>query len=378
MRGVARVDAKTKQVANRLRPGEIAVISHEDLDAVSAESLVAAGAGAVVNARDSITGRYANRGAGILLEAGIPLIDKVGEEITRKVADGDELRLEGATVCSNGSEIATGRLVSEEDVRESCAAGRENLRVELARFVVNTLERVAEEDDLVFDSLADVPVDTEIEGRHVVVVTRGEGHRDDLNTIRTYIGEVRPVLIGVDGGADAILELGRRPDIVVGDMDSASDEALRAASEILVHAYEDGRAPGQERVEALGLPYKCIRAKGTSEDVALNLAFDKGADMIVAVGAHSSLVDFLDKGRGGMASTFLSRLKVGDRLVDARGVSRLYREGITGFQLAALILAGCLTASAIVALSPFVQGFIRVVGVRIELFFSQLWRAAVG
>ena len=372
------MDAKTKQVASRLRPGEIAVISHEDLDAVSAESLVAAGARAVVNARDSITGRYVNRGAGILLEAGIPLIDKVGEEITRRVADGDELRLSGASVCSNGAEIATGRLVSEEDVRESGAAGRENLRVELARFVVNTLERVAEEDDLVFESLADVPVDAEMEGRHVVVVTRGEGHRDDLNTIRGYIGEVRPVLIGVDGGADAILELGWRPDIVVGDMDSASDEALRAASEILVHAYEDGRAPGKERVEALGLPCKLVRAKGTSEDVALNLAFDKGADLIVAVGSHSSLVDFLDKGRGGMASTFLSRLKVGDRLVDARGVGRLYREGITGFQLAALILAGCLTAGAIVAVSPFVQGFIRVIGVRIELFFSQLWRAIVG
>jgi uncharacterized membrane-anchored protein len=250
--------------------------------------------------------------------------------------------------------------------------------VELARFVVNTLERVAVEDDLVFESLADVPVEAEMKGRHVVVVTRGEGHGDDLETIRTYINEMHPVLIGVDGGADTILELGWTPDIVVGDMDSASDDALRSAGEILVHAYTDGRAPGKKRVEALGLPHNCVPARGTSEDVALNLAYDKGADLIVAVGTHTCLVDFLEKGRGGMASTFLSRLKVGDRVVDAHGVSKLYRGGPTLRQLGVLLLTGLVTAGAIVALSSQVQVLLRFVGVRMEFLFRQLWRVIVG
>jgi uncharacterized membrane-anchored protein len=212
----------------------------------------------------------------------------------------------------------------------------------------------------------------------VVVVTRGEGHRDDLETIRTYINEMHPVLIGVDGGADTILELGWTPDIVVGDMDSASDDALRSAGEILVHAYTDGRAPGKKRVEALGLPHNCVPARGTSEDVALNLAYDKGADLIVAVGTHTCLVDFLEKGRGGMASTFLSRLKVGDRVVDAHGVSKLYRGGPTLRQLGVLLLTGLVTAGAIVALSSQVQVLLRFVGVRMEFLFRQLWRVIVG
>jgi len=202
--------------------------------------------------------------------------------------------------------------------------------------------------------------------------------RVDVKT-KDVVKRLRPGEIAVIAHEDLdALQLGWKPDIVLGDMDSASDDALRSASEILVHAYVDGRAPGRKRVQALGLPYKCIRAKGTSEDVALNLAYDKGADLIVAVGTHTSLVDFLDKGRGGMSSTFLSRLKVGDRLIDARGVSRLYRGGPTLRQLGALILAGCTTAGAIVALSPQVQGFIRFVGVRIEFFFSRLWRMIAG
>lgn len=378
MRAAARVDVRTKDLLRRIRPGEIAVIAHENLDGVSSEALAAAGARAVVNACDSITGRYPNRGPEILHRAGIPLIDKVGPGIMRQVADGDELCIEGGAVSKDGAPIATGRVLSEEQIREGREAGCENLRVELGRFAVNTLERVADEGDLIFESLALAPVQTPIRGRQAVVITRGGGHREDLETIRTYINEVRPVLIGVDGGADAILELGWKPDIVVGDMDSASDDALRAAGEILVHAYPHGRAPGRKRVERLGVPYTCIRAHGTSEDLALNLAYDKGADLIVAVGTHTSLVDFLDKGRGGMASTFLSRLKIGDRLVDARGVSRLYRGGVTARQLGALILAGCMTAAVIVAFSPFVQGFIRFVGVRIEFFFSRLWRLIAG
>ncbi len=161
---------------------------------------------------------------------------------------------------------------------------------------------------------------------------RGYHYKEDLQTLRHYIREYRPVLIGVDGGADALIEAGHQPDLIVGDMDSVSDDALRCGAEIVVHAYRDGRAPGLERVRALGVEPVVFPATGTSEDVAMLLADDKGASLIVAVGTHVTLVEFLDKGRSGMASTFLTRLRVGGKLVDAKGVSRLYRARISSLQ----------------------------------------------
>jgi uncharacterized membrane-anchored protein len=166
-----------------------------------------------------------------------------------------------------------------------------------------------------------------VSGQHALVVVRGEHYKDDLQLLRAYITDFRPTIIAVDGGADAILAMGIRPDVILGDMDSITDEALQSGARLIVHAYarRSGEAPGLKRVEELGLKAETFAVPGTSEDAALLLAYENNAELIVAVGTHSNLEDFLDKGRAGMASTFLVRLKVGSRLVDARGVARLYQ-----------------------------------------------------
>jgi uncharacterized membrane-anchored protein len=169
--------------------------------------------------------------------------------------------------------------------------------------------------------------------------------------LRPYIREYRPILVGVDGGADALIEVGYTPDVIVGDMDSVSDHALRCGAEVVVHAYADGRAPGLQRVQDLGVAAVVFPAAGTSEDVALLLADEKGAALIVAVGTHATLVEFLDKGRQGMASTFLTRLRVGGKLVDAKGVSRLYRRRISTWSLVLLIASTLATMAAAVFVS---------------------------
>jgi uncharacterized membrane-anchored protein len=179
--------------------------------------------------------------------------------------------------------------------------------------------------------------------------------------LRPYIREYRPVLIGVDGGADALLEAGLKPDLIVGDMDSVSDAALTSGAELVVHAYRDGRAPGLPRLEHLNLPAVVFPATGTSEDIAMLLADDKGAQLIVAVGTHYTLVEFLDKGRSGMASTFLTRLRVGSKLVDAKGVSRLYRSRIATWQLLLLVAASIIVFLVSLTLSPTGRGYLALV-----------------
>jgi uncharacterized membrane-anchored protein len=205
------------------------------------------------------------------------------------------------------------------------------------------MEYLRRERDLLLDGVGVPDIRTRLEGRHALVVVRGYDYRQDLATLRHYIREFRPVLVAVDGGADALLEEGLKPDLIVGDMDSVSDEALRCGAEIVVHAYRDGHAPGLARVQELGIDPVVFPAAGTSEDVALLLADDKGAQLIVAVGTHATLVEFLDKGRSGMASTFLTRLRVGGKLVDAKGVSRLYRRGVPSHTLALLVVATLIT-----------------------------------
>jgi uncharacterized membrane-anchored protein len=229
---------------------------------------------------------------------------------------------------------------------------RAGLSDQLKSFVGNTLEYLEREHDLLLDRVGVPEIATPLEGRHCLIVVRGYHYREDIATLRPYIREYCPVLIGVDGGADALIEAGYTPHIVVGDMDSVSDRALRSGAELVVHAYRDGTAPGLARVDRLGLPSVIFPATGTSEDVAMLLADDKGASLIVAVGAHATLVEFLDKGRAGMASTFLTRLRVGGKLVDAKGVSRLYRSRISTAQLMLLVLATLVSIAVAFAASP--------------------------
>ncbi|WP_371404058.1 putative cytokinetic ring protein SteA [Kribbella sp. NBC_00662] len=338
--GVVRLDRRTKNLTKRLKPGEIAVIDHVDLDRVSAEALVDCKVAAVVNVADSISGRYPNLGPEILVEAGIPLVDGVGREVFSILHEGEHVRLDDGTLYRGTEAVAKGMSQDSKSVAELMDDARAGLSTQLEAFTANTLEYLRREKDLLLDGVGVPHIHTAMEGKHVLIVVRGYDYREDLVALKSYIREYRPVLIGVDGGADALVENGYVPDLIVGDMDSVKDETLKSGAEVVVHAYRDGRAPGSERLERLGVDSIEFPATGTSEDVAMLLADSKGASLIVAVGTHNSLVEFLDKGRSGMASTFITRLRVGAKLVDAKGVGRLYRSRVSTLQVVALAAAG--------------------------------------
>jgi len=358
----ARVDTRTKRLLARVHPGEVAVIHHEDLDRVAAEGLVAAGVGGVVNASPSITGRYPNPGPAIVLAAGIPLVDGVGELLLRKVREGAVVRIEDDRVYAGDELIGVGIRQTPDRVRSDMAEAETRLGATMDAFARNTLEYLERERDLLFGGVGMPDLDRDMAGRHVLVVVRGTRYREDLAALRAYIRDVKPILMGVDGGADALLEEGYTPDLIVGDMDSVSERALRSGAEVVLHAYPDGRAPGAQRLDALGVAHRTIRASGLSEDVAFLLAHQKGADLIVAVGSHGNLREFLDKGRPGMASTFLVRLRVGEILVDAKGVSRMYRGSVRGRDIALLVAAAVFSMVAVAAVSQ-----------PLRLFFKQVW-----
>jgi uncharacterized membrane-anchored protein len=328
--------------------------------------LVDAGVGAVVNAARSITGRYPNLGPLILLQAGIPLVDAVGPLLLRKVSEGSPVRVDGDRVYVRDRLAGLGVQISTDDVLEQMEGARVALGQQFEDFARNTVEFIQRERDMLFGGAGLPDIDHELAGRPVLVVVRGYNYREDLAALRPYIRDVRPVLIGVDGGADALVDAGYRPDLIVGDMDSVSEHALAVATErvgwprghqpaeMVVHAYPGGRAPGRGRLERLGIPYRLMESSGTSEDMAFLLAHGKGAELIVAVGTHGNLREFLDKGRMGMASTFLVRLRVGEILMDAKGVSRLYSGRVRGRDIA-LLIGAALFAMLVVALisQPF-------------------------
>ncbi|MCG8655102.1 putative cytokinetic ring protein SteA [Yimella lutea] len=371
--GRVQVDPRTKDLTKRLRPGDIAVINHADIDKVSAEALVACRPSAVVNAAKSSTGRYPNVGPGILVDAGIPLLDGVGEAVMTAATEGSTGRLVDDTFMVDDETIASGTLMTPEIVEQAMQEAREGLSEQIVAFAGNTMEYLEQERDLLLNGIGLPDIRTDMDGKPVLIVVRGYHYKEDLAILKPYIRDFRPVLIGVDGGADAILEAGHKPDMIVGDMDSVSDQALRSGAELVVHAYRDGRAPGLSRVEELGIDDAVVfPATGTSEDIAMLIADDAGADLIVAVGTHATLVEFLDKGRAGMASTFLTRLRVGSKLVDAKGVSRLYRSSIGWPSLAVLVVAGLIALLVAMLSTPAGQAFYQIIGARWDTFYSWL------
>ncbi|MBQ0981993.1 putative cytokinetic ring protein SteA [Micromonospora zamorensis] len=372
--GTARLDRRTKRLVGRLRPGDIAIIDHVDLDRVAADSLVAVGVAAVLNAKPSVSGRYPNLGPEVLVAAGIPLLDDLGEGVFERIREGDQVRIEGNTVFAGEEPVAHGSLQDAETVAKAMADAREGLSVQLEAFAANTMDYLRQERDLLLDGVGVPDIDTQIQGRHCLIVVRGYDYKADLDVLRPYIREFKPVLIGVDGGADALVEAGYTPDMIIGDMDSVTDDVLRCGAEVIVHAYPDGRAPGLPRVNGLGVPAVTFPAAATSEDLAMLLADEKGASLLVAVGTHATLVEFLDKGRGGMASTFLTRLKVGGKLVDAKGVSRLYRQSISGSSLLLLVLSAIAAMASAVAVSTVGKAYLGVVAEWWDNFVFQLYR----
>lgn len=359
--GTARVDERTKDLVTRLEPGDVAVIDHEDIDRVAAESLVAARPAAVLNAAASSSGRYPNEGPLLLLRAGVPLVDELGPGVMERVREGELVTVAGGEVRLGDDLVASGTRVDEDRILEIHEHSRARLGVELNRFVENTVEYIEHSSDLIDDDLELPDIDMDWTGRQVLIVVRGAGYKDDLQLLRrtAYLREMRPVVVAVDGGADALLDEGTKPDVIIGDMDSVSETALRSGAVLIVHAYRDGRAPGAERLEPLGLDFHLFQASGTSEDIAMLLAYELGADLIVAVGTHTSMVDFLDKGRAGMASTMLTRIKVGPILVDAKGVSRLYQGRVRKRDLLLLVAAALFAMVVIVFVSEPIRLLIR-------------------
>lgn len=362
--GRVRVDPRTKKLTGRLRPGEIAVIDHEDLDQVSAHALAACQPAAVVNAAPSTSGAYPNMGPQILVDAGIPVLDRVGVEVMELV-EGSTGTVTGSELWVDGRLVTSGTRLTPDLVAAQHDAARSNLSSQIEAFSHNTMEYLRQERALLLDGIGVPELRTSFAGRYALVVVRGYHYKEDLQTLRPFLREARPVLIGVDGGADALLELGYRPDLIVGDMDSVSDAALRSGAELVVHAYRDGRAPGLDRVQDLGIQDAVVLpAPGTSEDIAMLVADELGAELIVAVGTHDTLVEFLDKGRQGMASTFLTRLRVGSKLVDAKGVSLLYRSRISTWSLVWLALAGLFAVLAALGATPGGRALFGVLAVR--------------
>lgn len=371
--GIARVDPRTKDLTKRLAPGEIAVINHADIDRVAAEGLIAAQVGAVLNAAVSITGRYPNGGPIRLVEAGIPLVDGLGAGLMTAVQEGNELAVEGGEVRRNGGLLASGTVQSPAMVAAAMEAARANIGDELERFAANTLEYISHEAKLMFEPLDLPELHAKFKGRHAMVVVRGHDYLSDLAALKAYLREYEPVLIGVDGGADALLDLGFKPDIIIGDFDSLTNDAVHCGAQLLHHVHPDGRAPGRENLDALGLKldedYQEFVAEGMSEDVAMLLAYEAGASLIVAVGTHSTMVEMLDKGRKGMASTFLTRLRLGPVLVDAKGVNRLYEGRVRRRDIVVLILAAVLTILVIGLVAQPLHTYVDAV----RLTLDDLW-----
>jgi uncharacterized membrane-anchored protein len=359
--GTARLDRRTKDLVKRLGRGDIAIIDHKDMDRLSAESLLESGVGVVINVAESISGTYPNLGPLLLVRGGVELIDAVGPDVFARVAEGDVVEIIGGDVLLGGEVIASGHRLTVDTIEAAMQDATSRLDQQLDAFVRNTMEFVDKERALLTGEIAVPHLRTSIDGRHALVVVRGYDYKADLRTLIPYVREMGPALIGVDGGADALMEFGLKPDIIVGDMDSVSDAALASGAELIVHAYADGRCPGRERLEQLGLAGTEWRSPGMSEDLALMLASESGADLIVAVGTHWNLLEQLDKGRKGMASTFLIRLRIGPRLVDAKGVSKLYRASVQPSQLIMLVAAGLVVISVIVFISPGARSFLSLV-----------------
>ena len=368
--GPVRLGRRTKDLVKRLELGEVAVIDHADLDRIAAEDLATSGATAVVNVAPFSTDRYPNVGPLILARAGVVLVEADGASLFETLDRGDVVELEGGRVLLSGQTVAEGIRPSIEDLERRLAEQRTRIDTAIADFATNTIEHVREESGLLSGEIALPRTRTRFDGRQVLIVVRGPSYREDLAALNAYIRDVRPLIIGVDGGADAVIKAGMKPDVILGDMDSASDGALRCGAELIVHAYPDGSAPGHERLEDAKLDHLVIPAPGTSQDVAMLLANEKGAELIVMVGAHFNLIEFLDKNRAGMSSTFLTRLRVGETLVDAKGVSRLYRPGIGAPGIALFALAFVLVVVAVVIASPGIDNVFELLWIKIKDAFG--------
>jgi len=372
VQAVARIDKRTKNLVKRLRPGEVAVIDHTDIDKVSAESLIECRPAFVVNAACSITGNYPNLGPLMLVASGINILDETGQRVFECIKEGDRVELFGNAIFLNGELVSRGTLLTLEEIELRIDDSKARLGKHLGDFAANTMELLEAEKEILLETVELPHITMKFKGRQTLIVVRGSDYKRDLKALRTYIREMKPVLVGVDGGADALLEMGYKPDMVVGDMDSVSDKSLGCGAELVVHGYPDGGAPGKSRLDDMELPSTVFHYPGTSEDIAMLIAYEKGSELIAMVGGHNNLIEFLDKDRKGMASTFLVRLRVGTALVDAKGISQLYQTRIKAWHLVMMVIAALIVIAIVILLSEPVRQLISVLAMRFQVWLMKL------
>ncbi|HEY5709775.1 MAG TPA: putative cytokinetic ring protein SteA [Solirubrobacterales bacterium] len=368
--GTIRLGRRTKHLVKRLVPGDVAVVDHVNIDRIAAEELIATGVRVVINAAPSSNGRYPNAGPLLLARAGVVLVDADGADPFELLGEGDRVTIDAGAVLAGDQEVLRGRVLGVAELEIQLEEQRERVDEALAEFAENTVAHVRQETDLLTGAVEFPPTRASFRDRHVLIVVRGEHHRRDLQALRAYIRDVRPLIVAVDGGAEAVLEAGLKPDLILGDMDSAGDEALRCGAELVVHAYPDGLAPGRQRLLDLGLDHTVLPAAGTSEDVAMLMAFEKGAALFVSVGAHFNRIEFLDRKRGGMSSTFLTRLRIGEKLVDAKGVSRLYNPSSPFGPLVLFVAAFAILVAIVVITAPALGDLFDLVWLKVKIWLG--------
>ena len=346
--GVARLDRRVTRLLTRLHPGDIAVIDIADLDRSTADALVNAKVAAVINAQPSISGRYPNLGPEVLMAHEIPLLDSTGAAIFADVKEGSRLRLDGDTLFAGERPIASGYRQDANSIKAAMQEAKAGLSTQLELFAASTQQHMLREKELLLDGIGLPELRTRFAGRHVLLVAKEYDYKADLKALKHYIKEFRPVLVGVDGGADVLAAAGYQPHLIVGELEGVSDTALRAAGEVVAKADHHGRVTGLNRVQDLRIDPAIFATSGSSEDAAMLLADAGEARLIVTVGMRATLEEFLDSGRGGMASTVLTRLKLGGRLVDAKAAAQLFQTRISAFTV--LLLALAALAVVVVAL----------------------------
>lgn len=370
----ARVDRRPASLAARLETGAIAVTDAVDLDRAGARALLDAGAAAVISASPLFSGRYPAHGPLLLVEAGIEVVEDAGPEVLGGIRDGAKVRLHAGTVYAGDRVVATGRKVGPDDVRRDMDAARAGLASQLESFAHDTREVLRLDQDLLLDGEGLPGLGTTVAGRHVVVVVDGHDAAAELSGIKHYLRETRPVMIAVDRAADAVLAARRTPDVVVldGQADALpAEEALREARAVVVRVDPGSEPATTDRLARLGVRPHRLETTLTSEDVAILIASAGDAAPIVGVGMSATLDDFLDRS-GGMASTWLTRLRAGADLVDARAVAVLYTGRVRPWQLLLALVLGLLAVVAAIATTPAGQEWWDQLAIVVEGWFAQL------
>ncbi|GED97749.1 putative cytokinetic ring protein SteA [Gordonia crocea] len=350
--GIARIDKDTKRLLGRVGPGDVVILDEIDLDRVTADALVKAEVEAVVNASPSITGRFPNLGPEVLVAAGITLLDNVGADVFKKVRDGVKVRIHDDRLYIGERRVGLGDELTETDVADQMIDAKAGVVDHLEAFSGNAIEYLRSESPLLIDGVGVPDVDVDLDGTHVVIVAGGPDNAAQLRALKPFIREYSPIMIGVGTGADALVKAGHRPALIVGDPDDISRDTLRCGAQLVLPADTDGHAAGLTRIQDLGVGAITFPAAGAATDLALLLADHHGADLIVTVGYGGGLDDFFDRSHPeSNPAMFLTRLKVGPKLVDARAVSSLYRTRGSGVGIALLVLAALVAVIAALLLS---------------------------